>query len=702
MKNLDEPKIEEIEEIKEIKEIVEIVEIEETNETENEVGGSNGVKEIISRHANKYDISISPIMELPVFEPYNILKGWNEDNVWEGSNEANIEEDINIPDGPVLTRRATQEVAEPLVKLWLIRTKDKPTRLQKHKEPTPPGLGIRLGNPPNQTNKINSLPRTKATTNPSSKNTNNQPPLRTSNAKPGPPALSTNTNQIRPWSGFPREFWALVEFVYHGHAIEPLIKPSGPGKVVLRSFLNLRDEDFLVIESMFIAHFPNSKIRSPGQNETQWKQYWEQDCLFLICILTMIEFDHPTANYSGSGFGSVEQYTKYGETIAGAAEKVLDKTMGPEWYRNKPFVGKFILFFAVGIGELRTLPTQLVCFWVWEVMRVVRDAYNKKQHRAQVDRERAQMLEQIQSLKATQDRQVEEMKLANGRMERNENLIKAIAHRKLDAQEGRQRFSEVEKLVEVQSEKFEEVHSALAKGLVYQEARHMILHKEFQAQTNNRLDQNLNDLNTKLNRFLAQDTRIETVVKETRDGTNTQLADFDSRITMLDNMFLDFQTRTNNRFINQGIAFSRRDATFLGYKKLVNNKFENQQKMLEGFKGLALNQPADQEESKLYTDTRIVQLRSTFGEQMAESSAFALRRAEAINADALRETKELVAATALEGEASLQQLKKYADYRDARTCELLSAQMEAGFRDLGKVFITDTKPTLNSQGLGYV
>ncbi|RPB23533.1 hypothetical protein L211DRAFT_849795 [Terfezia boudieri ATCC MYA-4762] len=534
---------------------------------------------------------------------------------------------------------------------------------------------------------------------------------------PGPPALSTNTNQIRPWSGFPRECRALVEFVYHGHAIEPLIKPSGPGKVVLRSFLNLRDEDFLVIESMLIAHFPNSKIRSPGRNETQWKQYWEQDCLFVICVLTMIEFDHPTANYSGSGFGSVEQYRQYGETIGGAAEKVLDETMGPEWYRNKPFAKKFIvgaktperlaigrkLFFAPGIGELKTLPTQLVCFWVWEVLRVVRDAYNKKQHRAQVDRERAQMLEQIQSLKATQDRQAEEMRLANGRMERNESLIKAIAHRNLDAQEGRQRFSEVEKLVEVQSEKFEEVHSALAKGLVDQEARHMNLHKEFQAQTNNRLDQNLNDLNTRLNnRFLAQDTRIETAVKETRDGTNTQLADFDSRITMLDNGFLDFQTRTNNRFINQDIAFSRRDATFQGYKKLVNNKFENQQKMLEGFKGLALNQPADQEESKLYTDTRIAQLRSTFGEQMAESSAFALRRAEAINADAVRETKELVAATALEGEASLQQLKEYADYRDARTCELLSAQMEAGFRDLGKVFITDNKPTLNSQGLGYV
>ncbi|RPB23532.1 hypothetical protein L211DRAFT_849794 [Terfezia boudieri ATCC MYA-4762] len=96
MKKLDEheiEEIEEIEEIKEIKEIEEIVEIEETNETENEVGESNGVKEIISRHANKCDISTSPIMEPPVFEPYNILRGWNEDNVREGSNEANIEED---------------------------------------------------------------------------------------------------------------------------------------------------------------------------------------------------------------------------------------------------------------------------------------------------------------------------------------------------------------------------------------------------------------------------------------------------------------------------------------------------------------------------------------------------------------------------------------------------------------------------------
>ncbi|RPB20004.1 hypothetical protein L211DRAFT_895448 [Terfezia boudieri ATCC MYA-4762] len=176
------------------------------------------------------------------------------------------------------------------------------------------------------------------------------------------------------------------------------------------------------------------------------------------------------------------------------------------------------LLFAPGIGEFGRLPTLLVCFWVWEVMRTVRDAYSKKQDRARANRERAQMLEQLPSLKATQDRQAEELRLVEGRMGRS----KAVAHRKLDAHEGRKMFSEVEKVLESQSltlnNKFEEIRGAFAKGLADQEARLTMLNKEFDTLTKNRLveqDQNLKTIHTLVNnRFADQDTRIETALKE--------------------------------------------------------------------------------------------------------------------------------------------------------------------------------------------
>lgn len=99
--------------------------------------------------------------------------------------------------------------------------------------------------------------------------------------------------------------------------------------------------------------------------------------------------------------------------------------------------------------------------------------------------ERAQVLEQLQSLQAAQDRHAEELRLVEGRMGQSETLIQAVAHRKLDAHEGRKMFNEVEKVLEAQyvtlNDKFEEIHGAFV--------------KEFETLTNTRLveqDQNLN------------------------------------------------------------------------------------------------------------------------------------------------------------------------------------------------------------------
>jgi len=240
------------------------------------------------------------------------------------------------------------------------------------------------------------------------------------------PALYVPTQALyQPWNGlhpaFRGETGNVLGFIYPGLTPAELLKPKGPGKTVLTRFLRITPKQFMLLEQLVLRHATEDGVpRAPGHSVQDYIIYFHQDCIGLLNELTRFTKDPNVPGYhlvSAAATKFMYQHIHQpGEVLEDFEARMVSYSLTPNT-AAKICIAKKLLFAPErditsqtreevvspdsadnltddvnptalvvtrksSYSQLQRIPPELTAYWLWEVLRAVRDSLRKKKKSA--------------------------------------------------------------------------------------------------------------------------------------------------------------------------------------------------------------------------------------------------------------------------------------------------------------------------------